>query len=68
MLLTKTLRVTPSNAQVCLRKKGDRKSEVEQMALIYKSIFLAKLAQFIFMFRYVFMRFYVYIICFYYVY
>jgi len=69
MLLTKMLRVMPSNAQVCLRKKDDRKSEVEQIALIFRSIFfLARLAQFIFMFCYIFMRFYVYIICFYYVY
>jgi len=68
MLLTKTVRVTLSNVQVRLRKKNDRKLEVEQMALIFRFIFLAKLAQFIFMFYYVFMRFYVYIICFYYVY
>jgi len=46
MLFTKTLRVTPNNAQVRLRKKDDLKSEVEQMAyintifkkLIHKSI------------------------------
>jgi len=31
------------------------------MILIFRSIFLAKLAQFIFMVYYVFMRFYVYI-------
>jgi len=38
------------------------------MALISRSVFLAKLAQFTFMFYYVFTCFYVYIICFYYVY
>jgi len=62
------LRVTPSNAKSAWERKDDRKSKVEQMALISRSVFLAKLAQFTFMFCYVFMRFLCYIICFYYVY
>jgi len=68
MLLTKTLRVTPSNAQIHLRK--ERWSEIRSRTndIDIWSVFLTKLAQFIFMFSYIFMRFYVYIICFYYVY
>jgi len=41
MLFTKMLRIMPSNAQVRLRKKDDRKSEIEQMALIFRSIFFS---------------------------
>jgi len=61
MLYTKTLRVTPSNAQVRLKKErwleiGSRTDGIDMPS---RYVFLAKLAQFIFMFCYVFIRFYV---------
>jgi len=63
----KTLRVTPSNVQVRLRKEKwseieSRRDSIDIWACLS---FLAKLACNL---LYVFMRFYVNIICFYYVY